>query len=79
MQYPIFIIRLGDEICSIFDRSLGVCHGDSQPGVLNHGNIIVAVAAAYHLVRGQPDAVQKLLEGIRLVDMLGHDFQEKRL
>ena len=62
-----------------FDDRLGVSHGDSQPRVLDHGKIVVSVPAADHLVRGQPDAVQQLLQRFCLVDIAGHDLQEERL
>ena len=78
VKNSVFVVGFRDEVGGVFYDGLGIFHGNAQAGVFDHGNIVVAVAAADHGIGGQPETVEQLLQRVGFVNILRHNFQEER-
>lgn len=78
MEDAVLIVRISDEVGGFFYDRLGIRHGNSKPGIFDHGQIVEAVPAADHLVRVEAQSVEEFPEGVCLIDILGHDLQKVR-
>ena len=56
MKHAALVVRSGDIVGLLKYRRLRVRHGDAKSCRLDHGQIVVSVAAADHLVGSQSDA-----------------------
>lgn len=77
MQDPVLVVGFRDVVRAVQHRGLCVCHGHSQSSGLYHGDVIVPVPAADHLLCGEADAAEQLYEGVGLVHAPWHDLQEE--
>ena len=77
--YAVVVVGCSDVISGLSHRENGIFHGHAQAGILNHGQVIVTVAAGYHLLPFKPQHLQQTGQRLGLVDSLWHDFQEIRL
>ena len=59
MEHTVFVIGLCDVVSLFLHDGLCVCHSDAKPCSLYHGYVVIAVPAAYHLVRRQADGSQE--------------------
>ena len=79
MQYAVLIVGFCNIVRAFEDHRLGICHGNTESGSLDHSEIIVTVAAADHLLGGKSDTGEELKKRMRLVDTRGHDLKEERV
>ena len=79
MEDPVIIVGAGNKVGGILYDTLGIFHSYAKTGIFNHGYIVITVSAADHLVCSHSDAVQQLLQGIGLIDLLGHNLQKEGL
>ena len=62
MQDAIVIVRTGNKVGRFFDDRLGIFHCHSKSCIFDHGQVIVSVSAADHLVCIEPEGVEELPE-----------------
>ena len=72
-------IGCGDIISGLPHRENSIFHSHAQTGILNHSQVIVTVAAGYHLLPVKPQHFQQTGQRPGLINSLWHDFQEIRL
>ena len=77
--HAVFFIGQSDEVGVFFYYLLCISHGDTQSGVLNHGQVVESVADGNHFLTGKSDFLQENGQRLGLVDALRDQFQEVRL
>ena len=77
MQDSVFVVRAVTKSAESFTVGWAFSHCNAQSGIFDHGYIVIAVAAADHFICSHSQAVEQLLKGSGLVDILGHDFKER--
>ena len=57
----------------------GISHGNAQTGCLNHGQVVIPIAAGNNLVQGQTKVLAKDFNGLAFGDLMVNELQEIRL